>query len=147
MEKRRYKKIYLDVCTLCRPFDNQNLMRIRLETDAFNMILEQVFFKRYDLMVSSAHIQEIMAIEDDMERKQIVSLLNEYGTTIFADLSSVLKRANLLYDSGFGTADAAHLAFAESSADCFISCDDRLLRKYSKTDIPESVKIIGLNYL
>ncbi len=27
------KKIYLDVCTLCRPFDNQSLMRIRLEDD------------------------------------------------------------------------------------------------------------------
>ncbi|VAX31569.1 hypothetical protein MNBD_NITROSPIRAE03-72 [hydrothermal vent metagenome] len=55
------KKLYIDVCTLCRPFDDQDIMRIRL--------------------------------------------------------------------------DAAHLAFAEATADVFITCDDKLLKKAKRNNI------------
>jgi predicted nucleic acid-binding protein len=34
-----------------------------------------------------------------------------------------------------GVADAAHLAFTEDSADFFISCDDKLIKKCKKLDI------------
>jgi hypothetical protein len=27
------RRVYLDVCTLCRPFDDQTHIRIRLETE------------------------------------------------------------------------------------------------------------------
>ena len=33
--------LYLDVCTLGRPFDDQNMMRIRLETDSYHLILQE----------------------------------------------------------------------------------------------------------
>ena len=32
-------RVYLDVCALCRPFDDQAHMRIRLETEAVQLIL------------------------------------------------------------------------------------------------------------
>lgn len=37
-----------------------------------------------------------------------------------------------------GTADAAHVAFAEAISDCFITCDDKLIRKCHKykIDVP-----------
>lgn len=44
------KKLYLDVCTLCRPFDDQNVMRIRLETDAFYLILQNIQNGKYEMM-------------------------------------------------------------------------------------------------
>ena len=31
------KPIYIDVCALSRPFDNQDYLRIRLETEALNL--------------------------------------------------------------------------------------------------------------
>jgi hypothetical protein len=34
--------IYLDVCVLCRPFDNQQYLRIRMETESVNLILANV---------------------------------------------------------------------------------------------------------
>jgi len=37
----RRSLIYLDVCTLCRPFDDQSFLRIRLETDAVNLIMSK----------------------------------------------------------------------------------------------------------
>jgi hypothetical protein len=36
MMKKRIKTIYLDVCALSRPFDEQGYLRIRLETEAVN---------------------------------------------------------------------------------------------------------------
>jgi hypothetical protein len=34
--------VYLDVCALSRPFDDQSQMRIRLETDAVQLILSHI---------------------------------------------------------------------------------------------------------
>ena len=34
--------VYLDVCALIRPFDDQSFLRIRLETEAVNLILSRV---------------------------------------------------------------------------------------------------------
>jgi hypothetical protein len=36
------RRVYLDVSALCRPFDDQAQMRIRLETDAVLLILSHV---------------------------------------------------------------------------------------------------------
>ncbi|MCL4321813.1 MAG: hypothetical protein M0016_00195 [Deltaproteobacteria bacterium] len=33
MAESSKKLIYIDVCALCRPFDDQSLLRIRLETE------------------------------------------------------------------------------------------------------------------
>ena len=45
------------------------------------------------------------------------------------------KRAEYLVSSGFGVADAAHLAYAERAQAFFISCDDKLIKKCTKSDI------------
>lgn len=65
------KKIYLDVCTLCRPFDNQSLMRIRLETDAYYLILKSIQDGNCEMIVSPVHFEEVEAIEDSYERMGI----------------------------------------------------------------------------
>ena len=122
-------RVYLDDCTLCRPFDDQNLMRIRLETDAFYLILQHIQNGRYAMIVSPVHLREVAAIEESRERTEVTALLHRYGTTPSCDLSSVRKRAEALHTRRFGIADAAHVAFAEATADVFITCDDRLLRQ------------------
>ena len=63
-------RIYLDVCTLCRPYDDQNLMRIRLETDAFYLILQHIQNGRYTMIVSPVHFREVAAIEETRERQK-----------------------------------------------------------------------------
>ncbi len=65
------KSIYLDVCSLSRPFDDQNIMRIRLETEAVNLILLKVKEGRFKLLVSFAHFREIEAIPDPVERIEL----------------------------------------------------------------------------
>ena len=45
------------------------------------------------------------------------------------------ERAEELVKTGFGVADAAHVAFAEEAGAQFISCDDSLIKKCRNHDI------------
>jgi len=128
-------RIYLDVCTLSRPYDDQNLMRIRLETDAWYLILEHIQNGRYIMIVSPVHFREVAAIEETRERTEITALLSRYGTNPSCALRAVRKRAEALHTRRFGVADAAHVAFAEATADVFITCDDRLLRQCRRASV------------
>ena len=55
-------KVYLDVCALCRPYDDQSYMRIKLETIAVQLIFSAIDQNMYDLVYSSVHVKEISAI-------------------------------------------------------------------------------------
>jgi predicted nucleic acid-binding protein len=123
------KSIYIDVCALSRPFDDQNYMRIRLETEALNLILLKIREGKLKLLFSPVHIIEIEAIPDTFERIELQTILNKLGVPIKGDMSKIRARAEDLVSSGFGIADAAHAAFAEYSGAEFISCDAKLLKK------------------
>ena len=133
------KKLYIDVCTLCRPFDNQNIMRIRLETDAFYLILQNIQNRLYEMVVSPVHFKEIETIEELREKLWLLDLLDKYGIKPPCDLNKIRKRAEQLCNLKFGIADAAHVAFAETTSDFFITCDDKLLRKCNKSNVKISV--------
>jgi len=123
------KRIYLDVCTLCRPFDDQTQMRIRLETDAVQLILSHVRSGNLILIVSPVHMIETRAIDDLTEREHLLATLQQIGHRVAFDLQRTRERAEHLTQQGLGPADAAHLAFAENAQADFITCDDRLLRQ------------------
>lgn len=129
------KQVYLDVCALCRPFDDQSQMRIRLETEAVHLILSHVRAKRLNLALSPVHLAEIAAIKDVAEREHLLILLQRIGQKVAVDMSQTRHRAEMLAAQGFGVADAAHLAFAEAYGSAFVSCDDRLLRHCRRADI------------
>lgn len=120
--------IYIDVCALCRPYDVQDYLRIRMETDAVNLILVNVIRKRYQLIVSPIHFKEIADISETVERVQIQLLLTEIGMRLPVEMRAVRQRAEELFNMNFGIADAAHVAFAEYSGASFISCDDKLIK-------------------
>lgn len=127
----KQKNIYIDVCALCRPFDDQEYMRVRLETEAVNLILSKVRDGNYKLIVSPVHIKEIKAISDTIERVELQMVLSEWGEQIHVNMAETRSMAEDLVNSGFGIADAAHVAFAEQAEVPFISCDD-WLSEYAK---------------
>jgi len=129
------EKVYLDVCTLCRPFDDQSYLRIRLETEAVNLIFSKIRSGLFWLMVSPVHFREIADISELRERIELESLLKNIGRLIEADLRKTKKRTEELMSLGFGVADAAHVAFAEQADALFITCDDKLVKKCLKCDI------------
>lgn len=123
------KPIYMDVCALSRPFDDQSYLRIRLETEAVNLILSKLREGSLNLLVSPAHTKEIEAIPDLSERIELKAILEELGEPIRGDMSKIRRKAEDLVSLGFGVADAAHVAFAEYSGAQFISCDEKLVKK------------------
>ena len=129
MERQNRKRLYLDICTLCRPFDDQSQMRIRLETNAYYLILQALQDARYTMVVSPVHFEEANAISDTEERREILAVLETLGTAAKCEVAATRARAEFLHSRNFGIADAAHVAFAETTADVFITCDDRLARK------------------
>jgi predicted nucleic acid-binding protein len=110
-------------------------MRIRLETDAWYLILQHIQNGRYTMIVSPVHFRELAAIEEIRERAEVIALLQRYGTTPSCNLGAIRKRAEALQARRFGLADAAHIAFAEATADVFITCDDRLLRQCRRASV------------
>ena len=121
--------VYLDLCALCRPFDDQKQMRIRLEADAVQLILSHIRVGNLRLSVSPAHDFEISAIDDVTERQHLIAMLHQIGHRSNYDLKQTRERAERLVQAELGPADAAHLAFAESAGAAFVTCDDRLLRQ------------------
>lgn len=123
------KLVYIDVCALSRPFDEQEYIRIRLETEAVNLILSKVREGNYKMIVSSVHIKEIDDKPDMIERIELHAILNRLGDTLKGNMMKIRARAEELIESGFDIADAAHVACAETAGALFISCDDRLIKK------------------
>lgn len=123
------KRIYLDVCALSRPFDDQSQMRIRLETEAVQLILSYVRSGDLVLIISPVHKAEINDIGDSIEREHLLSMLQDVGRQADHNLALVRQRAEEWAENGVGLADAAHLAFAEAATASFVTCDDRLIRQ------------------
>ena len=123
------RRAYLDVCTLCRPFDDQTQIRIRLETEAVQLILSHIRLESLTCIISPVHRIESGAISDFTEREYLLALLEEIGVEAAVERAAVRERAEALAGQGLGPADAAHLAFAEAADADFVTTDDRLVRQ------------------
>jgi hypothetical protein len=81
------KRVYLDVCALCRPFDDQSQIRIRMETDAVQLILAHIREGKIQLIISPVHRVEISATANTEERIQLETLLEHLATSVDFDLT------------------------------------------------------------
>ena len=120
--------IYLDICCLKRPFDDQSKPRIRAESRAIASILEAVEEGDYQLIRSPALDFENSRNPVENRRLIVETWLEKFSKKI--PLSpEVEKRALELNNRGIKPLDAYHIAFAEKSQAVFyITCDYRLLK-------------------
>jgi predicted nucleic acid-binding protein len=128
------RRIYIDICALCRPFDDQGFLRIRLETIAMHLILSKIRERHFHLFYSPVHERELRDLQDNFERIQAETFLHAYGSSaiIMVQSKSVRTRTEELIGVGMGLLDAAHAAFAEACNADLISCDDQFLKKCRK---------------
>jgi predicted nucleic acid-binding protein len=121
--------IYLDVCCLNRPFDDQSQERIRLESEAVLLALAQVQDSVLYWFSSEIVTLEIMQTSDVKKRERL-TLLSNFANHKIAYGRSEENRAKEIETLGFHSFDAMHLACSESAkVDFFLTTDDRLLRK------------------
>jgi len=119
--------VYLDVCCLKRPFDDQRASRVQLETSAVAALIDRAERSLIRLVRSPAHLLENQ--KNPREDRRLAAALWLEGASVAVALSeSVASRARALERLGFGAFDALHAAFAEEArADWLATTDDRLL--------------------
>ena len=122
-------KIYLDVCCLNRPYDDQTQQRVHLESEAVIIILNYCQSGEWQLVSSKALEVEIAQTPNSERIKQIMATLSL--ASIRVSVNSELRQRTLqLAQLGISSYDAAHIASAEAAkADILLTTDDRLIRK------------------
>jgi len=123
-------KIYLDVCCLCRPFDDQTSHRIRVETEAVIAILKRCMTD-WELVGSEVIAYEISGIADEEQMKNVESLLQFTHKQVIID-NQIISRARTIHEMRIDTFDALHLACAERSGAVFLTTDDVLINNIKK---------------
>ncbi|MGF1540213.1 MAG: PIN domain-containing protein [Pleurocapsa sp.] len=122
-------RIYLDVCCLNRPFDQQSQARIRLETEAILEIINYCQSGTWTLITSSVLEAEISQTPNQERIKNVKKILLIAKIKVLSG-HWLKERASQLQKLGFTSYDAAHIVSAErASSDIFLTTDDRLVRK------------------
>ena len=123
--------LYLDNSVLNRPFDDQRQPRVWLETLSFSLTLTLIESGEATLVRSPIHNLENDRNPFPLRQQWVEKCLRWAAITISFD-SAIKTRAQFHEQNGLKPLDALHLASAESAAtDRFLTCDDRLIRRYS----------------
>jgi len=133
--------IYLDVCCLNRPFDDQAQDRIHLEAEAILSILNHSRTTGWRVLGSDAIDYEISKMPDNDKRLMVRILSSVHDAHVRVD-AGVEKRALELKKAGLKPLDALHVACAEKGkAEILLTTDDNLLSKALKNRRTLKVKI------
>ncbi len=136
-------KIYLDVCCLHRPFDDQRQTRIRLEAEAVKLILARVEENQFS-WVTSEVVDDETSQTPDAERALKVKMLATLATLKIIVQENVIARAAELEQFGFTGFDALHLACAESGGvQIFLTTDDKLLKRANRAATQLKMRVVN----
>lgn len=134
-------RVYLDVCCLNRPFDDQSQDRIRLEAEAVLLILGRCEAGAWQWLSSAIVEEEVDNTPSHERRSRVKSMLSGAQSTVTLTAIAV-TRAKELQAMGFRTYDALHLACAEQArVDVFLTTDDRVLRIATRNTVQLQVRV------
>jgi hypothetical protein len=121
--------LYLDLCVLQKPHDDQAQVRVRLEAVAVLGLMEFCRAGGAGLASSDALAYEASRNPHPVRRSHAEAVLA--GATVRQPLTPAVEaRANDLAAAGLRPLDALQLASAEAvGATYFCTCDDQLLRR------------------
>ena len=124
-------KIYLDICSMNRIFDDQSQPRIFLESSAMIAVLAMIANRSISLVSS-----EVLFFENSRnpfeERRIFVSSVLAHAKVIQTINPVLLNQAQQIESAnGLSGCDALHLACAEKlKCSYFVTCDDKIVRRY-----------------
>jgi len=122
-------RVYLDNCCFNRPYDNQRLLKVKLETQSKLSIQQLVLDKKLELAWSF-----ILEFENDqnpfMERKRQIGTWQKLAVVDCNLTDDILSKSRELLKLGLREKDSYHVACAiVSNADYFITTDAKILNK------------------
>ncbi len=134
-------RIYLDVCCLNRPFDDQAQDKVRLESEAVLTILSRGQIGIWSLLGSEVIDIEVAKISDNDRRQKVELLYSNRQCYIIVD-DEIENRARKLENLGFALFDALHIACAEKGqADILLTTDNGFIRRALRSQEILKVKV------
>lgn len=125
-------RIYLDNCCFNRPFDGQQLIKIRLETEAKLHIQTQVLGKKLQL-VWSYMLDYENAANPYPERRHAIADWRKHATLDIDPSHNLVEYAEQVQTVGIKPKDALHIACAvEGECSYFVTTDKGILNKAEK---------------
>ncbi len=136
-------RLYLDTCSLNRPWDDQSQVRIHLEAEAVIYILDAIRRGVDELVTSDYLLAEIHDISDPVRRADVLALLEP--ASLHVPQHPVIDTRALSFATwSIKGYDALHLAAAEAAqCDYLLTTDDRLLRRSQRAGSALRVKILN----
>jgi len=123
-------RIYLDNSVLNRPFDDQSISKIRLETVATFFVFELIENKKLKL-VNSSVIDYENSKNPFFERKIWVSVYLSKAIFYQKLNLKIKERAKEIEKLRISPIDCLHLASAEAAkVDYFLTCDYDIIRRH-----------------
>ena len=140
-------RLYLDVCSIQRPLDDQSQLRVRLEGEAVTEVVNVCKAGGTELVSSDVLRFEIGRNPDEVRRAHAdeVLAIAHVHQPLTPDIET---RARVLEALGLKPLDALHVASAEAvGAVYFCTCDDRLLRRARSGVLPPMKAVSPLELL
>jgi predicted nucleic acid-binding protein len=121
--------IYLNMCSIHRPLDDQSQLRIQVESEAVLAIIALCKSRPCEL-VSSDALEYEAERNPRPDRKAYAHDVLSHAQRFVRLSPEVEERAHAYNEAGLKPLDALRLSCAvEAGADYFCTCDDRLLRR------------------
>lgn len=122
-------RLYLDNCCYNRPFDDQKLLRVRLEAEAKLGVQQMILAKTVELAWSY-----VLDFENELnpfeQRRTAVRQWRTHAAVDTNETKEILERAAELVQIGLKSKDALHLACAIAlRCDVFLTTDDHLIKR------------------
>ena len=135
-------RVYLDMCCLKRPFDDQSQLRVRLESEAVLALLAAESDTVCFLRAPALHLENSL----NPLPVRAARVARWLGLPPKAAPSTHLQaRTQDIMNLGISNFDALHLASAESmAAHVFVTCDDRLLSAARRAGTALRVRVLGI---
>jgi len=128
-------KIYLDNCCYNRPFDNQNDLVIREETQAKLFIQSLIKYKVIELVYSSISLQEILDSPFEENSHSIQGFIEDNAKYYVSknNNETAISLTEEIMKTGIKLKDASHTACAIiANCDYLITTDKRLCKFQDK---------------
>lgn len=126
------RTIYLDICCVNRPFDDQHQARVRLEAEAVLGLIQLAKIGALNWIGSEVLDLESSRNPDSDRRRKVEALLTAATSRVAAGPRE-RHRGRELESMGFGAFDALHIACAESAgAEVLLTTDDSLRIRASR---------------
>lgn len=131
-------KVYLDNCCYNRPYDDQNSLIIRIETEVKLEIQDRIRANKIDLVWSYILDYENHHNPHE-ERSSEIAAWSDIAKEYIVESEQLLQRMRMYEKLGVKSTDALHISCAiEAKCDYFITVDKGIL---NKTNLIQDIKI------